>query len=192
MPDLLAAKLDGNHIILGHLVIVATVKMRVCDSCKPILFPLEYSRQFEPAKTAGFASASSLVDPVALLVNDVEICERHFIVKLYMEILFENRKLQKLCEKEKEANKKLGRPCADKLRNRLAELLAAVSVRDLTVGKPHPLKEDCAGQFALTLKGGKCLVFEPSNEPVPYKDDGSIDWSRVTHICIVFIGDYHD
>jgi proteic killer suppression protein len=27
---------------------------------------------------------------------------------------------------------------------------------------------------------------------VPLNDDGSVDWKRVTHVCIVFIGDYHD
>jgi toxin HigB-1 len=65
-------------------------------------------------------------------------------------------------------------------------------VQELVAGRPHPLKGDRAGQFALDLDGGKRLVFEPANEPIPYKQDGSIDGAIVTHICIVFIGDYHD
>ena len=49
-----------------------------------------------------------------------------------------------------------------------------------------------ASKFALDLDGGKRLVFEPANDPVPLNEDGSIDWSKVTFVCIVFIGDYHD
>jgi proteic killer suppression protein len=48
------------------------------------------------------------------------------------------------------------------------------------------------GQFALDLDGGRRLVFEPAHDPIPRKDDGGIDWSAVSRISIVFIGDYHD
>ena len=65
-------------------------------------------------------------------------------------------------------------------------------MQELVAGRPHPLKGDRAGQVALDLQGAKRLVFKPADDPIPYKDDGSIDWSKVTHVCIVFIGDYHD
>ncbi|WP_448534088.1 type II toxin-antitoxin system RelE/ParE family toxin [Parathermosynechococcus lividus] len=90
------------------------------------------------------------------------------------------------------AQRQLGQACARKLHSRLSNLLAAGTVRDLVAGRPHPLRGDRAGQFALDLEGAQRLVFESANDPVPYKDDGSIDWSRVTHVRIVFIGDYHD
>jgi proteic killer suppression protein len=109
-----------------------------------------------------------------------------------MEIIFRNDKLKKLCEKQKEAIKKLGANCARKLQTRLADLKAAEVVTDLVAGRPHPLKGDRAGEFALDLESGTRLVFEPANEPVPCKEDNSIDWSAVTSVRIVFIGDYHD
>lgn len=109
-----------------------------------------------------------------------------------MEITFSDGKLQKLCEQQALAQKQLGQSGARKLRSRLADLAAAGSVRDLVVGRPHPLKGDRFGQFALDLEGAKRLVFKSANDPVPYKDDGGIDWSNVTQVCIVFIGDYHD
>lgn len=109
-----------------------------------------------------------------------------------MEITFKDKKLRKLCEVQKEAQKKLGAKCARKLRSRLSDLIAAESVTDLVSGRPHPLKGVRAGEFALDLDGGKRLVFEPANNPVPLNEDGSIDWSKVTFVCIVFIGDYHD
>ncbi|MBW4528515.1 MAG: hypothetical protein KME18_25665 [Phormidium tanganyikae FI6-MK23] len=109
-----------------------------------------------------------------------------------MEITFGDNKLQKLCEQQAVAQKQLGKVGARKLCSRLADLAAASSVRDLVAGRPHPLKGDRAGEFALDLEGAKRLVFKSANDPVPYKGDGGIDWSNVTHVCIVFIGDYHD
>ncbi|MBA5856009.1 type II toxin-antitoxin system RelE/ParE family toxin [Morganella morganii] len=109
-----------------------------------------------------------------------------------MDILFENSKIQKICEQKKEAEKKLGSICARKLRTRLSDLESASRVTDLVAGSPHPLKGDRAGQFALSLHGGYRLVFSPSNDPCPTTPDGAIDWDKVTIVCIEYIGDYHD
>ncbi|MBD2455219.1 killer suppression protein HigA [Nostoc sp. FACHB-87] len=109
-----------------------------------------------------------------------------------MEITFSDRKLQNLCEQQNQAQKKLGTNCAKKLRTRLADLAAVSCVTELVAGRPHPLKGDRAGEFALDLEGGTRLVFKPDNDPVPLTEDESIDWSKVTAVCIVFIGDYHD
>jgi toxin HigB-1 len=109
-----------------------------------------------------------------------------------MEITFSDRKLQKLCEQEAVAQRKLGANCARKLKTRLADLAAASSVIELVAGRPHPLKGDRTGEFAVDLEGGKRLVFQPGNEPIPLMEDGSINWSEVTAVCIIFIGDYHD
>lgn len=109
-----------------------------------------------------------------------------------MEIQFKDKKLRELCEKQAVAVKKLGDACARKLRTRLADLAAASRVTELVAGNPHPLTGDRLGQFAVDLAGGWRLVFAPANDPVPRKDDTSIDWSAVTIVCIEFIGDYHD
>ena len=109
-----------------------------------------------------------------------------------MEIQFKDKKLRELCEKQAVAVKKLGDVCARKLRTRLADLSAASRVTELVAGNPHPLTGDRLGQFAVDLAGGWRLVFAPANDPVPRKDDTSIDWSAVTIVCIEFIGDYHD
>jgi toxin HigB-1 len=109
-----------------------------------------------------------------------------------MKITFENEDYKTLCEQNNIAQRKLGPQMAKKLRARLAELMAASSVAELCAGRPHPLKGDRAGQFALDLVHPRRLVFEPDQDPVPFKDDGGIDWSQVTQVCIVWIGDYHD
>ena len=69
---------------------------------------------------------------------------------------------------------------------------AQLIVSELAAGRPHPLKGNRLGEFALDLDGGRRLVFVPTEIPPPARDDGSIDWHRVTRVRITFIGDYHD
>lgn len=109
-----------------------------------------------------------------------------------IEILFLTADIQRLCEQERLAVRKLGADSAKKLKSRLADLSAAASVSGLVAGHPHPLRGDRLGQFAVSLAGGARLVFEPANEPRPLLADGTIDWTRITRIRVVFIGDYHD
>jgi proteic killer suppression protein len=112
---------------------------------------------------------------------------------LPIEILFPTADLQRLCEQQKVAVRRLGPESARKLRTRLADLLAASAVGDLVAGHPHPLKGDRAGQFAVSLAGAHRLVFEPANDPMPRsQQEGAIDWARVTRVRVVFVGDYHD
>ncbi|MES2178230.1 MAG: killer suppression protein HigA [Gemmatimonadota bacterium] len=109
-----------------------------------------------------------------------------------MDILFGNNDLEALCSTERTQNKRLGAVGAKKLRSRLADLDAVSRVSELVAGRPHPLKGDRAGEFALDLDGGRRLVFEPADTPTPVRADGSIDWQRVTRVRITYIGDYHD
>jgi proteic killer suppression protein len=112
--------------------------------------------------------------------------------EVFLEINFKDKKLRELCEKQAAAVKKLGDIGARKLRARLSDLIAVSCVTELVAGNPHPLKGDRFGQFALDLAGGWRLVFVPANDPVPRREDESIDWSSVTIVCIEYIGDYHD
>jgi proteic killer suppression protein len=109
-----------------------------------------------------------------------------------MHISFASDNLKKLCQEQKEMNKVLGAPCARKLRTRLSDLMAANRLSDLAAGRPHPLKGERLGQFALDLQGGIRLVFEAADEPIPTTQDGAIAWTQVTSVRIVYVGDYHD
>lgn len=72
-----------------------------------------------------------------------------------MDISFLRSDLKKLCEDSKYPSGKLGSTSARKLRTRLAALDAAAKLGDVTAGRPHPLKGDRTGEFALDLSGGK-------------------------------------
>ncbi|WP_242482682.1 hypothetical protein [Thiocystis violacea] len=70
--------------------------------------------------------------------------------------------------------------------------MATARVTALIAGHPHPLTGNRVGQFALRIDGLFRLVFEPAHEPIPRRDDGTVEWAEVTAVRIVFIGDYHD
>jgi proteic killer suppression protein len=108
-----------------------------------------------------------------------------------VQIYFKDDDLRGLCQDPKVMQKKLGAPCATKLRARLADLMAAASMTEVKRGRPHPLKGDLSGCMALDLHGGNRLVIEPADNPVPSNADGSTNWSSVTSVTIVYIGDYH-
>jgi proteic killer suppression protein len=109
-----------------------------------------------------------------------------------MKVSYEHDDVETLCKHHKVAVKRLGAASARKLQRRLAELHAASAVSDLVVGRPHPLRYDRAGQFAVDLHKGTRLIFKPTFQPQPLKDDGSINWSQIAEITIIEVGDYHD
>ena len=100
--------------------------------------------------------------------------------------------IEALCKQSKLATRKLGAESAKKLQRRLSEMFAANVVTELPAGRPHPLLRDRLGQYAVDLHGKHRLVFKPTRQPPPAKEDGSIDWAQVDEITIIEAGDYHD
>jgi toxin HigB-1 len=76
---------------------------------------------------------------------------------------------------------------------RLTDMAAATTLEDLRQlpGQCHELTGDRKGQLALDLAGGKRLIFEPSENPPPIKDDGGLAWERVDAVRVLEITDYH-
>jgi plasmid maintenance system killer protein len=111
-----------------------------------------------------------------------------------VDISFATSALEKVCNDDRAAKRALGADGAKKLRRRLDDLAAAadLSVMRNLPGRSHELKKDLAGRLAVDLDGGRRLVFEPAHDPIPRKDDGGLDWSRVTAVRVTAIGDYHD
>ncbi len=105
-----------------------------------------------------------------------------------------SRKMAKVCNSEREMRAKLGANGAKRLQQRLAELQAVETLKDmerLPAARCHQLAGDRKGQLAVDLVHPRRLVFEPDHTPRPTKDDGGLDWSKVTRIVVVEIADYH-
>ena len=110
-----------------------------------------------------------------------------------MEIVFQNRKMQKAANSESAGNRLWGNR-APKIRQRLLELKAAESLADISTLPPprcHQLSENLDEQFAVDISRNERMVFEVANEPIPRKDDSGIDLGRVTEIRVLRIEDYH-
>ena len=104
------------------------------------------------------------------------------------------RKLAKICNSERVMRAKLGARSAEKLQQRLAELRAAPdleAMKSLPGARCHELSGDRKGQLAVDLAHPKRLILVPDHEPPPTKQDGGLDWRRVTRIFVVEIVDYH-
>lgn len=111
-----------------------------------------------------------------------------------MEVSFVNSKLQKVCNSSKKLRGEYGPRMADLIQQRLAELADSETLDDmrmLTGAKCHELTQNLKGLLAVALVHPDRLAFKPKNSPLPTKPDGGLDWSQVTHVEIVGIGDYH-
>ena len=114
-----------------------------------------------------------------------------------MDIYFKSTKLEKEFNEEKKLKKVHGSRRAKIISIRLAELRAAVSLYDLGhpydgPGRCHELTGDRKGQLSVDLDHPYRLIFVPNNKPIPLKNDGGLDWKKVTAIMITGIEDTHE
>lgn len=111
-----------------------------------------------------------------------------------MKILFHSRRLKKECNEHKKLVRKHGPIRAKKIRQRLDDLRAAEVLEDMRYGpgRLHPLKGNRAEQFSLDLDGPYRLIFEPANNPIPRKEDGGLDWTKITAVTILEVKDTHE
>ncbi|MBA2883165.1 proteic killer suppression protein [Desulfosalsimonas propionicica] len=111
-----------------------------------------------------------------------------------MEIYFKTKRLAKICNNQKEAIKIHGTKMAAKLGQRMFELNAAKSLKDISRLPParcHQLSGNRQNQFSVDLEHPFRLLFIPANEPLPRLPDGGFDLEKITEIEIIAIIDTH-
>ena len=111
-----------------------------------------------------------------------------------MEVSFASGKLQKVCNSSKKLRGEYGPRMADLIQQRLAELADADTLEDMRMipgARCHELTQNLKGLLAVGLVHPDRMVFRPNESPLPKKQDGGLDWSKVKHIEIAGIGDYH-
>ena len=110
-----------------------------------------------------------------------------------MKISYKTNKLEKQLTEAKEMQKAFG-TMAKKVNQRMMELKASpnlVVMKTIPAANCHELKGDRQGEFAVDISGNFRIIFEPDHNPVPQRDDKSIDCIKVTDIQILGTGDYH-
>lgn len=111
-----------------------------------------------------------------------------------MQISYKNRKLEKSVKDARAIVKNYGTR-AKLVKQRLEELKAAPDLSDfekMPQSNCHELRGGRKGELAVDISPNHRIIFIPENEPVPKKEDGGLNWEKVTKIKIIAIGeDYH-
>ncbi len=111
-----------------------------------------------------------------------------------MLISFKERKLQKDFCNEKALKRKWGAEQAKLIARRLTELAAAENLetlRKLPQVRVHELSGDRADQISLDVKHPYRLLVTPDHEEVPRKEDGGLDWQKITKVKVLGVEDTH-
>lgn len=110
-----------------------------------------------------------------------------------MDVLFITEKLQKQLSNQRDLQRRWGDSGAKRIALRLQQLAAAVTLEDVRElpGRCHELVGDRTGELAVDVHQGHRLIFRPTADPPPEKDDGGLDWKQVESITITEIVNYH-
>lgn len=104
-----------------------------------------------------------------------------------MELVFANREFRDMCLNDTVMKQQLDVALAEKLKSRLADMVAAETVSDLLAGNPRELEGERSDQMSVLLLKSDQLVFRSGHEKSQTLDSGKIDWSRVSRIFILGI-----
>lgn len=109
-----------------------------------------------------------------------------------VDILFKTDKKRMLFTSVAALRADYGPEQADRIRRRLDELRAAPSLLTMQTlpGRTHELTGDLNGLLSIDIKHPYRLLFEPVGAHVR-KEDGGLDWAKVTAITIVGVEDTH-
>jgi proteic killer suppression protein len=105
-----------------------------------------------------------------------------------LELAFATKSLRQICENNDKAKKELGNESAEKLIHRLADLRAITYVSELIVGNPRHVTYSNKPHFLVDLCSGYSILFCANHVKTPILISGAIDWSKVSRIKIIKIG----
>jgi plasmid maintenance system killer protein len=111
-----------------------------------------------------------------------------------MEVSFNNKKLAKLLNSEKETLKKYGADNGKRILLRLSQLAAVENLQQLASFpkiRLHQLSGNRNEQFSIDVKHPYRLLVIANHEETPRKTDGGLDWSSITSITVIEIADTH-
>lgn len=113
-----------------------------------------------------------------------------------MDITFGSKKLAKQMNVEREMVKAFGSKSARKIQRILTQLHAAPNLGIFAppYSPPHRCHEltgNRKGQLSVDVEHPYRLVFEPADDPLPMRNEGGLDWGKVTSIKIKGVEDTH-
>jgi hypothetical protein len=113
---------------------------------------------------------------LVLVTNNLE--------QVQLVVAFENKDLRMVCENESIAKENYG---STKLQDRLADIFAATTVRDLPVGNPVETEYETLPAFKIEIEAGLLLFISPNHVAIPCLQDGHVAWDKVSRVKIIAI-----
>jgi proteic killer suppression protein len=111
-----------------------------------------------------------------------------------MEISFNNKKLAKLLNSQRDTLRKYGPDNGKRILLRLSQLAAVENLQELASFpqvRLHQLAGNRNEQLSIDVKHPYRLLFVINHEETPRKPDGGLDWKEITAIIIIEIADTH-
>jgi plasmid maintenance system killer protein len=104
-----------------------------------------------------------------------------------LELAFATKQLRDLCENEATATRGLGVEAASSLRRRLADIRAALGVKDLVAGRLSEVGGTGGLVLALSLEGGYRITFSANHPKNPMTTSGIPDWTRISRVKLLSV-----
>jgi proteic killer suppression protein len=111
-----------------------------------------------------------------------------------MEIRFKTKKLVKVLGSEKETFRSYGPDNGKRIQRRLQNILHSETLEYLSKlpqTRVHELTGNLDETISVDVKHPYRLLMVPDHDPIPRKEDGGFDWSRITKVMITEIRDTH-
>lgn len=111
-----------------------------------------------------------------------------------MEVSFNNKKLAKLLNSEKDTLRKYGADNGKRILLRLSQLAAVENLQQLASFpqiRLHQLTGNRKEILSIDVKHPYRLLVIPNHEETPRKPDGGLNWSAITSITVIEIADTH-
>lgn len=106
-----------------------------------------------------------------------------------MHISFHSKHLRSICKSESYAKEILGVQLSKKLLRRIFDIDATQNILSLPVGNPKSSFQDGEEYIIVCLDSSTDIGFTCGHTTPPKNADGSVDWSNVSRIKLMFIGD---
>lgn len=103
-----------------------------------------------------------------------------------MHISFQNKYVRSLCENHEIAKKALGETVAERLKTRLADMIAITYLSDLLVGNLRKIENNSL-TYIIDLCDYFVLHFAVSHVKTPLTEEGNVDNTKVFRIKILEI-----
>ena len=111
-----------------------------------------------------------------------------------MEILFRNKRLAKRLGTEKELGRTYGPENGRLIGRRLQNIADAADLAELAKipqARVHELSGNRDEQISVNVKQPYRLLLECDQNETPRKEDGGLDWARITKVIVISIEDTH-